>query len=191
MPPNMNNFALPTSLTVGGVGYQIRSGWSHVIKVLIACADPGISRRAKSMIILRIVYPDWKNIPAEHIPEAIRKANEFIDCGQTQTGGSKPKLIDWEQDARIIVPEINKIAGTEIRANPELHWWTVWGWFMGIEKGLLANVLSIRRKLASGKKLDKYENEYYRENKALIDLKQPNSPEQASALADIMEWMEG
>lgn len=187
----MNNYDLPTSLTVGGVGYSIRYGWRHVINVLIACADPLISRRAKRAIIVRVMYPEWRKIPPEYIQEAIEKANEFIDCGQGATGGNKPKLIDWKQDGSIIIPEINKVAGIEIRLNPNIHWWTVFGWFMGIEKGILANVLRIRKKLAEGKPLDKYEREYYTNNHTLIDFEQPYTEEQTEAIRDVMEWMEG
>ena len=52
-----------------------------------------------------------------------------------------------------------------------MHWWTFLGYYMEIGECTLATIVSIRDKKRRGKKLEKWEQEYYRNNKKLIDLK--------------------
>lgn len=183
----MSAYDLPTSLTIGGVGYPIRSNWRAIIDILIACNDPDLDDQAQTMVMLQILYPDWRKIPPQHVEEAIRKGVEFIDCGHKEDSKPKPKMIDWEQDSSIIIPEVNKVASLEIRQNPGIHWWTFLGWFMGIGDGLLANVLHIRQKRQKGQKLEKWEETYYRENKELIDFRK--TEEEKSALEYFSKWL--
>ena len=79
--------------------------------------------------------------------------------------------IDWQQDAELIVGGVNKVAGCEVRALPYLHWWTFIAYFMNIGSGPLATVVGIRHKLAKGQKLEKWEQQFYRENKEIVDLR--------------------
>ena len=91
---------------------------------------------------------------------------------------ARPKLLDWQQDAQIIVADVNKAAGMEIRAMPYMHWWTFLSWFHAIGEGQLATVVSIRDKLRRGKKLEKWEQEYYRKNRNRVELKKRYSAEE-------------
>ena len=102
--------------------------------------------------------------------EAVEKANDFLDCGSRWDKTPKPRMMDWEQDAGIIIPAVNAVAGQDIRLDPDIHWWTFFGWYMSIGDGLFATVLRIRGKKAKGKPLDKWEEEFYRENRQIIDL---------------------
>ena len=49
---------------------------------------------------------------------------------------------------------------------------------MEIGESLFSNVVSIRQKKAKGQPLEKWEKEYYKENKALIDLKEKYTEEE-------------
>lgn len=185
----MNAYDLPTSLTIGEVVYEIRYNWRSVLDILIACADPDLDDEGKAACILMILYPAFREMPAECHQEALTKACEFIDCGQKDDGKPKPKMIDWEQDAAIIIPEMNKVAGREIRLDPNIHWWTFFGWFMGIGDGLLASVLHIRQKKAKGKKLEKWEQEFYTANKAMVDMKTPETQEEKAVKERLLKWL--
>ena len=185
----MNAYDLPTSLTIGEVDYPIRYGWREVLDILAACADPELDEQGKAFCMLAILFPNWREIPSEKLPEACEKACAFIDCGQKDDGKPKPKMIDWEQDASIIIPEINKVAGREVRLDPDLHWWTFFGWFMGIGDGLLASVLHVRQKKAKGKKLEKWEQEFYNANKAIVDMKTPETEEVRKEKESILKWL--
>ena len=57
---------------------------------------------------------------------------------------------------------------------------------MGIGESLFSNIIRIRYKKSKGKKLDKQEQEFYKENKHLIDFEQKTkrSEEEQKALDD-------
>ena len=188
----MNVWNFPTSLNIGGVEYEIRTDYRVILDLLMALNDPELSDSDNKMsaymqsrLILEIMFPDWDNIPQEHIQEALDKVAEFIDMG-IGDDSKKPKTMDWEQDAPIIIPAINKVLNKEIRAEKYLHWWTFLGAYMEIGEGLFSNVIHIRQKKAKGKKLEKWEQEFYKENKSLIDFqhKEKRSNEEKEMLRD-------
>ena len=167
----MNAYDLPTVLTVGGEKMEIRSGFRDAIKIMIASADPDLDDATKTMIMIKILYPQWHTIPAECMQEAAEKACEFLNCGQKNPKGkAQPRLVDWEKDAPLIVAAVNTTAGTEIRAIPNLHWWTFFSWFMEMRRSVYSNVLCIREQKAKGKKLDKTMETWCRQNRQLVDL---------------------
>lgn len=177
----MDKWSFPTSITVGGKDYKIRTEFNAVLDLFVALNDTECkgdteeeTNIIQAMMILQIMIPNCDDIPNEHIQEAIDKVCEFIDYG-VRDNGNNPKTMDWEQDANILIPEINKILGYEVR-NPEIktHWWTFLGAYMGIGESLFSNVVKIRHKKAKGKKLEKYEQEFYKENKSLIDFNTKN-----------------
>ena len=188
----MNVWNFPTSLDIGGVEYEIRTDYRVILDLLMALNDPELSDSDNKMsaymqsrVILEIMFPDCDNIPQEHIQEALDKVAEFIDMG-IGDDSKKPKTMDWEQDAPIIIPAINKVLNKEIRAEKYMHWWTFLGAYMEIGEGLFSNVIHIRQKKAKGKKLEKWEQDFYKENKSLIDFqhKEKRSNEEKEMLRD-------
>ena len=180
----------PTSLNIGGVDYEIRTDYRAVLDLLTALNDPeltdedqSITAYMQSQVILQIMFPKCDEIPAEHIQEALDKVAEFIDMCISDDS-KKPKTMDWEQDAHI--PAVNKVLNTEIRAVQYMHWWTFLGAYMEIGESLFSNVLHIRQKIAKNKKLEKWEQEFYKENKSLIDFKNTDqrSDEEKEALRE-------
>ena len=179
-----NAWSFPTSLNVGGVDYEIRTDYSAVLDLFTALNDPELQNEseeltayAQTQCILQIMFPQCDDIPEEHIQEALQKVSEFIDMG-IRDEQKKPKTMDWEQDAPIIIPAVNKVLNTEIRAQNYIHWWTFLGAYMEIGESLFSNVVSIRQKKAKGQPLDKWEKEFYKENKTLIDLKEKYTEEE-------------
>ena len=186
----------PTSVNVGGIDYEIRTDYRAVLDLFAALADPDlideneqITAYMQTRVILEIMFPDCDNIPAEHIQEALDKISEFIDMGISDDR-KKPKTMDWEQDAPILIPAINKVLNCEIRAVEYMHWWTFLGAYIEIGDSLFSNVIHIRQKKAKGKKLEKYEQDFYNENKSLIDFKQKDqrSNEEKDALRDFFGY---
>lgn len=91
--------------------------------------------------------------------------------------GFRPRLVDWEQDAALIAPAVDKVLGYSCRRCEYLHWWEFLGAFHGIGDGLFAQVVNIRNKRARGKMLDKSEQEFARENAAVIKIHAAESAE--------------
>lgn len=178
---------LPTSLDVGGISYPIETDYRNILVFLAACSDPDLNPVEKLEVLMRRLYRDgFDQIPQKNMEEAVLQAKWFVDCGQ-EGDDKKPamKMMDWEQDEPILFPAINKVAGVETRTAPYIHWWTFSGYFMEIEEGTFSVVLGIRQKKSKGKKLEKWEQEFYRNNKRLCDLRKRYTEEEQ---AEIDYW---
>ena len=172
---------LPTTLKINGVDRAIRSDFRVALLIFQAYNDPELSDLEKTWVMLDCLYENLEDIPSEDIEEACKQAVWFLDGGMVHEDSNykkSKKVIDWEQDEQMIFSAVNKVAGKETRAAEYVHWWTFLGYFNEIGEGLLSTVISIRQKKNKGKKLEKYEQEFYRENKALIDIKKRLSAEE-------------
>ena len=191
----------PQSLNLGGVEYKIRSDYRDIINLLIALADPdmkGDSREEtayiKGMLILEILYEDYTQIPNEHLQEAIDKAVQFIDMCADEDSKNRNhiRIMDWEQDANLIIPAVNRVIGKEIRAERYIHWWTFLSAYLEIGECSFSHILNIRTKKSKGKKLDKWEEEYIRSNPNVLlkrkytEQEQKDIDEESNALADLL-----
>lgn len=165
---------LPKSLEVDGVSYPIRSDFRTVLLIIQAFNDAELSDFEKSVVCLECLYEE---IP-DNVEVALEKAVWFIDGGSLEKKQSQAKVYDWEQDESIIFSAINKVAGFETREKEYMHWWTFLGYFCEIGEGAFSSAVSIRSKIAKGKKLEKYEKDFLKENKELITLKEKKTPEQ-------------
>lgn len=105
------------------------------------------------MVCLKALYKDFKDMPQELYREAMEAASIFIDGGSKPKATKKPAVMDWEQDAGLIIPAVNKVAGTEVRSLEYLHWWTFLGYYQEVGEGTYATVVSIRDKEHEGRNL--------------------------------------
>lgn len=176
----MYAWKLPTSIDVGGKNYKIRTDYRVILDILAAMNDPAIfepdmtqeeMQQEKVMTMLQILYIDFDSMPPRDWKEAAEKACDFIDCGIKDDGKPKPRTMDWEQDAPLIVPAINKSVKIDVRSVKYMHWWTFFGLYMEIGESTFSTVVSIRDKKRRGKKLEKWEQEFYRNNKHIVDLR--------------------
>ena len=106
------------------------------------------------------------------IQTAVLEMMKIINLGKEITEEeNKPKLMDWEHDFTQLAPPISRVLGYSVRdANHYTHWWDFVGAYMEIGECSWANIVSIRSKRIKGKSLDKWEREFYNENRKLIDL---------------------
>lgn len=180
----MNAYGLPTSLRIGGKDYAIETDFRKIINVLTAFNDPDLDDETKSFVFFSAFFKE--EIPRDCLKEAYEAGMDFIEAGIKSDGKPAKRMMDWEQDAPLIIPAVNKVAGMEIRALPYLHWWTFLSYYMEIGESQFSNVLQIREKKRKGKKLEKWEAAYYRENKQLVDLKEKVSEDDEQALAELL-----
>lgn len=174
----MNLWELPTSVTANGHEYPIRTDYRAVLDVLTALSDkdmtgdtPAETNYIQSEIIRQIMFEDPDIIPDEDLEDAFKGVAEFIDMGVENTDRPSPRVMDWEQDATLIIPAVNRVVGREIRADKYMHWWTFLSAYMEIGECTFTHILSIRQKRATGKKLEKWEQDYIRDNKDVVLLK--------------------
>lgn len=185
----MNVYDLPTSLEIGGIDYPIRTDFRAVIDVLISANDTELDPQSKAFVMLYIMFPTLENIPPELLQEALEKVCEFIDCGMKKSSAKQPRLLDWEQDAALIIPAINNVAHLEVRSLPYLHWWTFFGYFTQIGDCPLSTVVHIRTKKAKGQKFEQWEQEFYRENRSAVDFKSAADLEKEAVQKYFDKWL--
>ena len=197
----MNLWELPTSVTVHGHEYEIRTDYRAVLDLLTALSDKDMTGENEqetnwihSELIRQIMFIEPDNIPTDDLLEALKAVSEFIDMGVDEHSDKpSPRLMDWEQDATLIIPAVNRVVGREIRADKYMHWWTFLSAYMEIGECTFSHILSIRQKKATGKKLEKWEQEYIRENKDVVLLRDKLSEqekkereEEEKALKDLL-----
>lgn len=198
---DQNIWQLPTSLIVGGHSYKIRTDYRVILDVLCAMNDPDIfeadmteeeKQYERACTMLEIMFVDFDRLPERDYAGACQRVCDFIDCGmKDDTGKKKPRSMDWEQDAPLIIPAINKTAGRDVRSVKYMHWWTFFGLYMELGDSVFHTVLSIRQKKQKGKKLADWESEFYKENRKLVDLKEhrkERSQEEKEALRKLFGY---
>ena len=162
----INCWELPESYKIGETVYGLNTDYRDVLEIFTYLDDPDLPEFIKWKIAVALFYQE--EIPDENFQAAAEYLAFFIRCGQKETKG--PRMLDWQQDAIAIVADVNRVAGTEIRCLKKLHWWTFMSWFHGIGQGQLSAILTIREKLRKGRKLESWEQDFYRENKKRVDL---------------------
>ena len=174
----VNHWELPTSISVNNTEYAIRTDYRAVMDLLTAFSDKEMLGESeeetniiRALLVLNILFID--EVKPEDQNEAIKKAIEFIDMGiESSRDVKKPTLMDWDQDAPLIIPAINKVLGREIRADKYIHWWTFLSAYMEIGECSFTHIINIRDKKAKGKKLEKWELEYIQEHKDIVLLRE-------------------
>lgn len=163
-------YDLPKALEFGGREWAINTDYRDVLNILAAFEDPDLTDDEKAYVCLYCLYVDFGEIPRDDLQEAYRAAIGFIDhgCGEDRPG---PRSMDWEQDAPLLFPAVNRVAGFEVRSVAYMHWWTFLGLFMEIKDSVYSTVLNLRQKRNRGKKLEKHEKEFWQQNKGICELK--------------------
>ena len=162
-------FDLPTFIEVNGKEWKIRTDYRDILMVLLAFEDNELGDSEKVYVCLKILYEDFEDMQRKDYNKAFEKALEFIDHG-VDNKKHGPRTMDWEQDANILFPAINKVAGYEVREAKYIHWWTFLGMFMEMGEGVYSTVLSLRQKKARGKKLEKWEREWWAQNLSICKI---------------------
>lgn len=181
---------LPTSLEIGGKQYKIRSDYRVILNICQAFNDPDLTKKEKCYVCIKCLYEDYARIPRAYIQEAVEKAYWFVGGGDIPQGDvQQAKTLDWEQDESIIFPAVSKVAGYEVRSVPYLHWWVFIGLFNEIGEGLFSEVISIRTKLRKGKPLEKYEREFYKNHRKMIDLQKRLTADEKQAEDEDYEFL--
>ena len=164
----MSAWNLPTSVMVCGQRFAVRSDFRAVLDALCALNDKSLSEQERYESFIRILYPKWEQLP--DMSAAMQEALIFVNLGKKipEHQAPKPQLVDWETDVELIAPAVDKSLGYSCRRCEYLHWWEFIGAYYNIGDGLFAQVISIRSKRARGKPLEKYEQEFVRENPDLV-----------------------
>jgi hypothetical protein len=182
----IKQWTLPVSMMVCGTSYPINADFRDILEIIDYLNDNSRPLYLRWQIALGLFYEGV--IPEENQQEAMECLCDFISYGEREDKPG-PKLMDWQQDAQIIIGDVNKVAGKEIRSEKFLHWWTFLSYFYGIGEGQFSTIISIRSKKRRGKKLEKWEEEFYKENKRKVDFQKPATEADAAAQDYFKKWL--
>ena len=167
-------YELQTSVEVGGNEYRITNDGDYrmVLDCFNVLNDEELNDYERMIACAIIFFVDFDSVDdlarlsSEEYTDLVNQMFLFFNCGEDKSSGMNMpyKLIDWEQDSQLIISAINNVSGKEIRAERYIHWWTFMGYYMAIGDCPLSNIVNIRHKIAKGKKLEKYESEFRRDN---------------------------
>ena len=168
-------YTLPTTVKIRDNDFKIRNkgDFRMVLDCFNALQDDNLSQQERVISSLIIFYDDVHSYEDlcvlfkddEDLKLAIEKMYDFFNCNQKEVGAKQNyKLIDWDNDSQIICSAINNVANIEIRSLEYLHWWTFMGYYISIGESVLSTVVGIRHKIATGKKLEKYEKDFKKDN---------------------------
>lgn len=163
---------LPISVEINGNNHPIRNKCDYRVALDVICAlnDSELTDEEKIKCALFIFYENVSAI--DNFEFAIKEMFRIINGGEAeeQTNDNKPKLMDWEHDFPVLVAPINRVLGYEVRSVDYLHFYTFLSAYYEIGECTFSTIVSIRSKLAKGKKLDKWEEEYIREHGKMVEL---------------------
>lgn len=165
-------FEIPTSVVIDETEYPItdRGDFRVILDCFQALEDEELTKHERILSALLIFYDNLTDVrdlvTFPDIKEAVRQMFVFFNCGQDESIGAvhSYKLIDWKQDEQLIASAVNAVVGKDIRFEKYVHWWTFMSYYTAIGESPLSNIISIRHKIVKGKKLEKYEREFRREN---------------------------
>lgn len=166
-------YELPTSVRVNDKEFHIRNNgdFRMVLDCFNALGDEELGEDYRVLASLIIFYNELNSLEdcekyLDYLEELTVKMYWFFNCGQKESPGAQTSkiLVDWDGDSQIICAAVNNVANVEIRALPYLHWWTFMGYYLSIGESVLATVVSIRNKIVTHQKLEKWEKEFKRDN---------------------------
>lgn len=183
---------LPIEVEINGEKHPIRNKCDYrvVLDAICALNDNDLTNEEKVKCALYIFYQDISKI--EDFDTAVNEMFRIINGGEQeeQTQDNKPQLMDWEHDFPQLAPPINRVLGYDVRT-PEkyTHWMSFLGGYQEIGECTFSTIVSIRSKRAKGQKLDKWELDYLREHRKMVELPQKLTAEEQELLNS--EWQKG
>ena len=166
-------YDLQTAVEVGDKTFNIRNkgDFRMVLDCFEAINDSTLTEAERLISCCIIFYEDFNSIAdlLENMDILEQLQNEmirFFNGGEDSVSGNakQHRLIDWTKDSNLICSAINNVAKQEIRSLKYLHWWTFLGYYNAIGECPLTTIVSIRYKIAEGKKLEKYEVKFQQDN---------------------------
>ena len=166
---------LPETLNIAGVEYEINTDFRACLSIFTAFSDPELTNEDKVQVMLIILLGEENLAKISDYSEACRRALWFLNCGKDMKDDAEESplspTMDWEQDELLIFSGIATTIGRDVRMDPVCHYWAFMAYFLGMEECTFTVIRSIRRKMAKHQKLEKWEQDFYRENRKIVDIR--------------------
>lgn len=185
---------LPIEVIVDGEIYHITNDCDYRVVLDVICTLNDIEMPIQDRIICALLQ-FYKELTREnisdcpHIDELHKEMFRIINNGEDPEENQSPnqQLMDWEHDFPQITPPISRVLGYDVRTpNKYTHWYSFLGGYMEIGECTFSTIVSIRQKRAKGQKLEKWELEYLRDHRKMIELPRKITAEEKALLNS--EW---
>ena len=168
------SWSLPVSVEIDGKVYNIskKCDYRLVLDILEILSDNDFSEKSRNLYALQNFYENF-DFDEQRIERALKEMHKIIDLGNEteEKEQNKPRIMDWKHDFSQLAPPISRVLGYDVRTPDKYtHWYSFLGGYMEIGECTFSTIVSIRSKRAKGKKLDKWEEEYLREHRKMVEL---------------------
>ena len=174
--------SLPLMVSNGETNLIIRNKCDYriVLDVFDALNDEELTDEEKAQCGLVIFYENYEEIqdPQEALNDMMLIISYSNEGEAKKENDNRPPLVDWSKDFKYIAPPVSRVLGYDIREPKITHFWTFMGAYMEIGECQFSTIISIRSKRAKNQKLEKWEEEYVRENPELFEIKQKFTKEE-------------
>ena len=186
-----NRYSLPKTVCINDENYDINWRYSDILYIFQILNDVDLLEQERLVVAAEHFFVDYDAVTNK--TQAIQALIEFINGGESESEKPKrkkedKKLYDWDFDFKIIIAPINRILGYDVRQNPDVHWWTFLSAFMEIGECTFSTYVSIRDKKRRNKKLEKWEERIYTENRDAIDLPVKHDETTEAMIHDILGY---
>ena len=187
---------LPTTIKINDKLYEIRNkGDYRVVLDVIKCLNDNELEDTEKIYCSLFIFFNKETLyelTQDELKIALEEMYKFIQYGDDGEFGSirKGKVMDWEQDFNMIISATNRVAGKELRAEEYIHWWTFLAYFGEIGECTFSTVVGIRDKIVRGKRLEKYEEEFKRNNPQYFIWKK-DIEKQKNSINEINKFLKG
>lgn len=140
---------LPTSIMVGGRGYEIRWDFRTGILYEMMMLDEAVAGAEKPLLALRLFYPE---IPP-NLAEALEGIQWFYRCGEENRSvkkrkrgkGKQERIYSFATDDGYIYSAFLEQYGIDLTEERGLHWWKFRGLFQGLnEHSVFSKIMGYR-----------------------------------------------
>lgn len=164
-------FEIPTTINLpnGEFDIRCRGDYRMVLDCFEILNDSELTKQERLLSCLIVFYDNMSDIDSLNVlgnlEDATKEMFRFFNCNQPEVKQTHNyRLIDWSADAQMIASGINSVANFEVRSVEYMHWWTFMGYYNAIGESTLSTVVGIRQKIAKGTKLEKYEQDFKKDN---------------------------
>jgi hypothetical protein len=139
---------LPTSLTINGQDYKIKSDFRTALKIILAFEDAELAGVEKSILFYDLLYID----KPEDVMEALHQGTWFLNGGKDEENESDgPRVFSWEKDSNLIFAAYQQTHGIDL-SEADLHWWKFLALFMDLgSETAFCSLVGLRRRVKTGK----------------------------------------
>ena len=167
----MEFMKLPKTLNIEGEDREINSDFRPCFGIMQVFERGDLTGAEKLIAMVEILFRD--DVPPELLDEAINKAWWFLDCGkftEHKQAYEHGKLYSWEQDEAFIISAVDRTTGISCRSIEYLHWWDFMAALMECKECTFSTLIH-QRKLRRQGKQNKWDKEWWAENRSIAELK--------------------